>query len=173
MEPLSNYSEEFFNKYKEKPEELFEYGPEIQAVADKYINKIRQLLIGVADVEPIGSVAYKMPAADVEVAVYTTEDNFIKAVEILENKFGEPVQKQLDFVRFQIIEGKYEMNVHVYKGREAVVNKSLTKYMLDHPDLIDEYKKIKEKHSYSKREYQLQKYFFINKVIKEIPEDYI
>lgn len=169
MELVNKHSEDFFERYKEKPEELFEYGPKVQAVADKYLQKAQNLLSGIAEVTPIGSVAYKIPSADVEVAVYPSEGNFQKAIEILEKEFGAPVQKQEEFVRFQIEDGKYEVNIHVCYGREAEVSKKLTKFMLEHPDLIKEYKKLKEKYCYSKREYQRQKYHFITEIIKQIP----
>lgn len=42
--------------------------------------------------------------------------------------------------------------------------------MLIHPELILKYKKVKERYSYSKKQYMVQKNIFLTEVIKQIPQ---
>lgn len=169
---LLNKSPEFFEKYKEKPKKLFVYGPKIQALSDKYLEKVKKLVGEFGKVEPIGSVVYKIPAGDVEVAVYPKEGKFAEVVKILEREFGKPETERDDFVKFEIEVGEIEVSINVYQGYEALFCRNFTKYMLDHPKLIEEYQKIKQEFSYSKREYQKQKYKFYDRILPEIPDNY-
>lgn len=125
-----------------------------------------------AEVESIGSVAYKIPAGDVEVGVYPNEGKFTQVVEILKKEFGAPETEREDFVKFEIEVGEIEASINIYQGHEALFCRNFTKYMLNHPELIEEYKKIKQEFSCSKREYQKQKYKFYDKILPEIPDDY-
>ena len=167
-----NKPAEFFEKYNEKPKKLFEYGAKIQALQDKYLKIIIDLVGEFCDVFPIGSVVYKIPAGDVEIAVCPKDGQFTKVIEILRKEFGDPETEKPEFVKFQIETEEYEVSINVYQGYEAMFCKNFTKYMLDHKDLIKEYKAIKEKYCFSKREYQKQKYLFYDKIIIDIPEDY-
>ena len=57
------------------------------------------------------------------------------------------------------------------KGDEATVDKQLTKYLLTNPEILKRYEALKEKYSFSKREYQMQKDKFLRGVVSQIPDD--
>jgi hypothetical protein len=171
MKPLNKFSKEFFDKYKEKPVRLYEYNFEIQSLADKYVDLLKNILGQDVKVGIIGSVAYKIPATDIEIAIYGTNENIDSILKVLEDNFNKPVQSEKEFFRFEIKNEEYELDIHVYLGYESEVSEKLTRFMLNNPNLIDEYKAIKEKYSYSRREYQYQKNIFLNNVIENIPEN--
>lgn len=173
MKPLNKFPKEFFNKYSDKPVKLLPFNQDMQDLANKYIAQISKLLSGLDfEINTIGSVAYKISTSDVEIAVYVSNNIRENVLKILENNFGKPTQNEKEFARFEILNEKYEFDVHIYSGYEGEVSKKLTKFMLDNPRLIDEYKTNKEKYSFSRKEYQLNKNFFLNKIIENIPENY-
>ena len=55
---------------------------------------------------PIGSVVYKIPAGDVEIAVCPKDGQFTKVIEILRKEFGDPETEKPEFVKFQIVRYK-------------------------------------------------------------------
>lgn len=57
------------------------------------------------------------------------------------------------------------------KGYEAKLDKEITKYLIENKKLLKEYGDIKKKYCYSKKQYQIQKNKFFQKVIRMIPED--
>jgi hypothetical protein len=173
MKSLNKFPKEFFEKYDNKPVTLLPFEPSMQSLADRYISLTSKLLAG-TDVKicKIGSVAYKIPSSDVEIAIYTTTQKQENVTNILQEHFGKPVQRENEFSRFKIRGENYKMGIHIYSGYEREISEKLTKYMLDNSLLIGEYKNIKEKYSFSKKEYQYQKNIFLNDVIGSIPDDY-
>lgn len=173
MKPLNKFTREYFDKYNEKQVKLLPYNVDMTLLADKYISMLAELLKNNnVKFGQIGSVAYKIPALDVEIAVYTDNSNKDMVIETLKSKFGEPTQNEKEFTRFEIFGEKYEFDIHVYSGYEGEISEKLTRYMLDHPELTARYKKVKEQYAFSKREYKFRKHEFLNDVIKIIPENY-
>ncbi|MFA6533907.1 MAG: hypothetical protein WCT37_01905 [Patescibacteria group bacterium] len=173
MKPLNKFPKKFFDKYKEKPVKLQKYSPGMRVLADKYVSLLNQMLAGQnARVGVIGSVAYEIPTADVEVAVYTTKSNREAVINILESKFGQPLQREKEFARFEIPGEEWELDIHVYSGYEALVSEKLTKFMLANQRLIKEYENLKQQSSFSRREYQYQKDLFLNRITESIPENF-
>jgi len=173
MKPLNKFPKEFFDKYEEKPVKLIPYSDEMKSLADKYLQELRILLNGQeVELGTIGSVAYKIPASDVEIAIYATEKNWAEILDILKNKHGEPFNLDSEFARFKIREEIYKFSIHVYCGYEGEVVKKMTKFMISNPNLIEDYQNMKEKYCFSQKEYQYQKNVFLNKVIESIPDNY-
>ena len=173
MKPLNKFSSDFFDKYKDKPVNLKPYSQDMRELADKYLGEIRSLLQGgLYEAALIGSVAYRIPTADVEIAVYADKENWDEILNILEGRYGRPTNREAEFARFEIPGEEYEMDIHVYSGYEGEVSKKLTKFILENPDLIEKYYGLKEKFSFSRKEYQRQKNDFLNNVIQKIPDDY-
>ncbi len=171
MKPLNKFPKEFFDKYEEKPVKLIPYSDEMRVLADKYLQELETLLGGQeAELGLIGSVAYKIPASDVEIAVYATDKNWVEILDILKNKFGNPVNLDNEFARFKIRSEVYKFSIHVYCGYEGEVVKKMTGFMISNPGLIEDYKNLKEKYCYSQKEHQYQKNAFLEKVIEQIPE---
>lgn len=149
--------------------ELVPYSDEMKSLADKYLQELEILLNGQeVELGIIGSVAYKIPASDVEITVYATEKNWVEILDILKSKYGEPVNLDNEFARFKIRGEVYKFSIHVYCGYEGEVVKKMTEYMTDNPDLIKEYSELKGKYCFSQKEYQYQKNAFLEKVIERI-----
>ncbi|MEI6843293.1 MAG: hypothetical protein WCK48_02190 [bacterium] len=173
MKLLNKFSREFFDKYSDKPVKLLPYSSEMQSLADKYIKILSETFKGIdIKIQTIGSVAYKIPTSDVEIALYVKNNNRENVLKILEEEFGKPQQNEKEFVRFEIAGEEFEFDIHIYFGYEGEVSEKLTRFMLNNPRLIDEYKTIKEKFCFSRKEYQLNKNTFLNKVIEAIPDNY-
>jgi hypothetical protein len=171
MKSLNKFPKEFFDKYEEKPVRLIPYSDEMKFLAEKYLQELESLLSGQeVELGTIGSVAYKIPASDVEIAVYANDKNWDEILDILKNKFGDPVNLDNEFARFKIRAEIYKFSIHVYRGYEGEVTKKMTDFMVLNPNLIEEYKNLKEKYCFSQKEYQYQKNAFLEKVIEQIPE---
>ena len=171
MKSLNKFTKEFFDRYEEKPVKLNPYSDEMKYLADKYLQELKILLNSQeVELEIIGSVAYQISASDVEIAVYATEKKWVEILDILKNKYGNPVNLDNEFARFKIRGEIYKFSIHVYCGYEGEVSKKMTKFMISNPSLIEDYKNLKEKYCFSQKEYQYQKNAFLEKVIKQIPE---
>jgi hypothetical protein len=145
----------------------------MQVLADKYISLVREILSNERfEIETIGSVAYKIPVLDVEIAVYVRDTDWESILKTLESKFGPPRKSDKEFAVFQIDGEKYNFDIHLYTGYEGEVVKKLTQYMLSNQVLINEYKEVKEKYSFSLKEYKRQKNIFLDTIIKSIPDGY-
>jgi len=173
MKSLNKFPKEFFDRYEEKPVKLIPYSDDMKSLANKYLQELETILSGQeVELETIGSVAYKIPASDVEIAVYATDKNWTEILDILKNKYGNPVNLDNEFARFKIRTEIYKFSIHVYRGHEGEVVKKMTEYMINNPDLIKEYTDLKEKYCFSQKEYQYQKNTFLEKVIKQIPDNF-
>lgn len=173
MKPLNKFPKEFWDKYEEKPVKLIPYSDDMKSLADKYLQELETLLSGQEVVfEIIGSVAYKIPASDVEIAVYTTEENWVDILNILKNKYGNPINLDNEFARFKIRGEIYKFSIHIYCGYEGEVSKKMTEFMISNPSLIEDYKNLKEKYCFSQKEYQYQKNVFLEKVTEQIPNNF-
>lgn len=95
MKPLKKFNQDYFQKYDDAPVKLIPYPEKLTKLADKYIDLVRQTLQGISvETKIIGSVAYQIPTADVEIAVYTKKESWKKVLILLENRFGKPVYSQ-------------------------------------------------------------------------------
>lgn len=170
MKSLNKFPKEFFDKYEEKAVKLIPYSDEMKILADKYLQELGTLLSGQeAELGLIGSVVYKIPASDVEIAIYTNNYSWAEVLNILKNKYGDPVNLDNEFARFKIRSEVYKFSIHVYRGYEGEVTKKMTDFMISNPGLIEDYKNLKEKYCFSQKEYQYQKNAFLEKVIEQIP----
>lgn len=170
MKPLNKFPRHFFDKYTEKPVSLLPYSSRMEVLANKYIGVIKQLLNKYdVEIRTIGSVAYKIPTTDVEIAIYVKGNDWDGVNNSLRREFGIPIQIEKEFSRYSIPGEEYEFDIHVYTGYEGIVSKKLTEFMLNNPKLINDYQRIKSQYSFSKREYQYQKSKFLSEVIKKIP----
>lgn len=173
MRPLNKFPKEFWDRYEEKPMKLIPYSDDMKFLADKYLQELKTLLNDQeVEFEIIGSVAYKIPASDVEVAVCAIENNWTEILDILKNKYGNPFNLDNEFARFKIRGEIYKFSIHVYCGYEGEVSKKMTKFMISSPNLIEDYKNLKEKYCFSQKEYQYQKNAFLEKITEQIPDNF-
>ena len=163
----------FFNKYSDKPVKLMPYNPEMTALANKYIGLVHKTLKELdVQIKIIGSVAYKIPTTDVEIAVYVQKKDWNKVSKLLEKEFNKPAYLKEEFALFPIHGEKYDFDIHVYTGYEGIVSKKLRKYMLNNRDMIKKYSDLKSRFSRSEREYQKNKNKFLIEIKEKIPPKY-
>jgi hypothetical protein len=118
-----------------------------------------------------GSTAFEIAGkGDIEFGVFPGEDDWGKTLGKLEDVYGEPGNRQENYVRFNDFFGDYEIEVIVLRGYHATVDRRLADYLLGQPELLQEYVRLKERYSYSRREYQRQKDRFFQRVVAAIPD---
>lgn len=170
---LPKFEKEYFQKFSTKPVTIKPYDPKSKVAAEKYISKLTKLLEGF-DVEIIhrGSTAFKISGkGDVELGVYPTKDSWFQVLKKLINHYKSVGCLEKNYTRFNDELAGFEIEVIMMMGREATIDKKLTKYLLAHPEILKEYEVLKEKHSFSKRKYQIQKDKFLRGVVSQIPDD--
>lgn len=120
----------------------------------------------------IGSTALKISGkGDIDFGVYTSENNWDNVLKVLINYFKKAESlNNKGFARFNTSYKKHDIKVVLRKGKSALRDKRLLKYLKLHPKLLNEYEKIKNKYSFSAREYAIQKNKFLRKTILKIPE---
>jgi GrpB-like predicted nucleotidyltransferase (UPF0157 family) len=170
----TNFTEEYFLKYRETPVKLKPYSSKQEKIAKIYLKRIGDLLNNF-DIKLMtrGSTAFKiLGKGEVEVGVYPKDSDWLEVVKVLSKEFGEPETVEENYIRFNEIykESEKEVEIILLKGREAEVDIKLHKYLIENPNLLEEYEEVKKKYCFSKREYQRQKNIFLNKVIGEIPD---
>lgn len=172
MKGLNKFPDEYFLKYKAKPVKLKPYNPKQGKIAQICLNKIKEVLEGCNfKLKARGSTLFKiLGKGEVEVGVYPKDGDWNSVIEKFKAKFGEPENVENDYVRFNDVYGKTEIEIILLKGREAYVDIKLHDYMVNHPDLLKEYEEVKKKYCFSKIEYQRQKHYFLSRVIEKIPE---
>lgn len=175
MKLLNKFSKEYFLKYRETPVKLKDYNPRQKQIADYYVDKLEKILNGVkVKIVIRGSTLFKIYGkGEVEIGVYTDEENWNVVLDKLRAEFNSPEVVEINYARFnsQYSEEEKEVEIIVLKNYEAEVDIKLHEYLLTKPKLLQEYVKIKKKSCHSKREYQIQKDNFLNRVIAQIPED--
>ncbi len=175
MKILNKFGDDYFLKYRETPVKLKEYDPRQQLIADKYTKRLNRLLKDVsAKISVRGSTLFKIYSkGEVEIGIYTNEENWKIVSKILTSEFGQPEVVESNYLRFNSLYTEHDREVEliVLKGYEALVDIKLHEYLLNHPDLLVEYVAVKKKSCFSKREYQIQKDKFLNKVIEMITEE--
>jgi hypothetical protein len=173
MKSTINLPPEYFLRYKEKPVKIKKYSVAQGRIGEMYSEKISNILIDYkAQVMVRGSTAYKISGkGDVEIGVYPGIGEWGRVIDKLKEHFGEPENVEKNYIRFNFLHKKSELEIIVMKGREAYTDIILHKYLMTHPKLLKKYEKVKTKYSYSKREYNFRKNEFLREVEKRIPED--
>jgi len=170
---LPKFKKEYFQKFSTKPVNIKPYDPKSKVVAGKYIGKLTKHLEGF-DIEIIhrGSTAFKISGkGDVELGIYPTEESWYQVLEKLINHYQGVGCLEKNYARFNDELDEFEIEVIIMKGHEATVDKRLTKYLLVNPEILKEYEVLKEKYSFSRREYQIQKDKFLRGVVSQIADD--
>jgi len=173
MKSAVSFPPEYFLRYKQKPVKIKTFTKRQERVGQLSLKKINKLLKEF-DVKVIvrGSTAFKVSGkGDVEIGVYPRAGDWKKIITTLTHFFGRPESKEKNYVRFNFLSKKTEVEIIVLKGREGYVDLKLHEYLLSHPTLLKEYESVKIKYAYSKREYNFRKNEFLRMVEKMIPED--
>ena len=160
----------YFDKYSDKPVKIIPFNPRAKIVADKYINKLR-LTLNKFNVEILlkGSTAYGIAGkGEIEIGVYPSEKEWEKVIATLKIHFGRIDNLEENYARFNDKFDDFEIEVILLKGYDAAVDKKLTEYLINSPEVLKEYEKLKRRYSYSKREYMIQKNSFLEKIVNKL-----
>jgi len=170
---LPKFKKEYFQKFSTRPVTIKPYDPKSQPVAKKYIRKLTKLLNGLgAEITHRGSTAFKISGkGDIELGIYPIRKSWYQVLERLINHYKGVGCLEKNYARFNDRFEGFEIEVIVLRGREATVDKKLTKYLLSHPEILKRYEELKKKYSFSHREYQIQKDKFLRKLVRQIPAD--
>lgn len=170
MKPLPKVPEEYFLKFRETPVRLKPFSEKQTAIGNTYIKKVRKILKDVeVELAIRGSTAFKiMGKGEVEIGIYPKEENWGKVISLLSESFGPPENLETNYARFNGTHRNKEVEIIVFKGYEAEVDKAQHKYLLSNLELLGEYIKIKKKYAFSKREYQRQKRKFLDRIVEQI-----
>lgn len=173
MKQLPSFSEAYFNKFSTKPVVLKSYDPQSPIIAHEYITQLKKLLQQFPKVEIVhrGSTLFGiLGKGDIEMGLYIPEDQWFDVLILLINYYKEIGNLEKDYARFNDEYKGYEIEVILFTGYNALVDKRVTEYMKNNTDLLKKYEYVKRKYAYSKREYQIQKDKFFRKVIEDIPD---
>ena len=175
MRPLEKFDDKYFKKYKTKLVKIKPYNPKQKQIANKEIEKLRKLLDDKrVNIIIRGSTAFEiLGKGDVEVGVYPKANSWDTTPMKLRGVCGEPDNLEKDYARFNLEHQGCEIEIIVLKGYEAKLDRALTQYLQQNPDLLEEYVGLKKKYKYSKREYQIQKNNFFIKVSRLIPNNFL
>jgi GrpB-like predicted nucleotidyltransferase (UPF0157 family) len=163
----------YFEKFNTDPVAIVPFDPRSAIIAAEYIDKLKEVLSGLdVAITHRGSTVFRIAGkGDVELGVFPEEGLWETVLEKLETLCGSPGNTEQDYVRFNDVLDGFEIEIIVLNGRQAIVDRRLTEYLLDHPALLMEYEQVKRKHAYSKRQYQKAKDKFLRAVIEMIPEE--
>jgi hypothetical protein len=162
----------YFKKIQEKPVKIKPYNKKFEYIVRDYLKKLNNVLKPTgARAVPIGATALKISGkGDIDFGVYISEKIWDKVLKVLINYFkGISTLNSKGFAKFVAHYKGYEVEVVVRMGESAIRDKKLLEYFKKHPELTREYEQMKNKYSFSAREYAIQKNKFLRKVISMIP----
>jgi hypothetical protein len=170
MRGLPQIPKEYFDKFKDKKVNITSWDPKSKNVALRYVSKLKHILKDVnAEIIHKGSTAYQIAGkGEIEIGVYPNEADWEETMKLLEENIGEVNNLENNYARFNDNYEGFEIEVILMKGYDAVVDKKLTEFLMNSKQLLEEYKKLKYKYSYSKKDYMIAKDKFFRKVISKI-----
>lgn len=170
MRGFTKLPKDYSDKYTDKPVRIIPFNPKSKQVANEYIKKIRSLLLKYkVNFLLRGSTAYEIAGkGEIEIGVYPKEKEWKEVLGTLKSHFGTIDNLEENYARFNNKLGGFEIEVILLKGHDAVIDKKLTEYLKNSPELLQEYEKIKRKYSYSKREYMIHKNDFLEGIVKKL-----
>lgn len=167
---MRGMSDDYFDKFSDKPVKIVRFNPKSRIVAGKYIKKIRSLLKNF-EIEILhrGSTAFGIVGkGEIEVGVYLLEKDWEEVVETLKTHFGKVDNLEDNYARFNDFFDGFEIEIILLKGSDAVVDKKLNEYLKNSPEILKVYENLKNKYSYSKKEYMIQKNKFLEEIVKNL-----
>jgi len=153
---------------------LHPFDPRTTRIAERYLNLLSSILCDHrVELQHRGSTAFHIAGKrDIEIGIFPSEDEWENVIGKLSQHFGPPNHSEEDFIRFNNDEsGGYDIEIILLKGYLAKIDRCLTAYLLESPDLLKKYEEVKRKYAHSKREYMKAKEAFFRSVIQMIPEE--
>ena len=172
MEPLEP---DDYSRYSTKPVPFDPWDPRTKVVAANMLAYLEQILSGLeVELLHMGSTALEIAGKnEIEVYVYPAQDLWDAVTQTLTGAYGEPGYRDTDFIRYDTTLDGYDIELIQMRGYIGTVNKAVYRYLAAHPELCDEYVAIKRQYRYSKRDYMIHKEQFFQKLVRQIPDDYV
>lgn len=170
MRGFTKLPKSYFDKYSDKPVKITPFNPRAKIVAHKYIKKIESLLENFK-VETLlrGSTAFGIAGkGEIEIGVYPKQEEWGEVIKTLKNHFGKVDNLEENYARFNDNFDGFETEVILLKGHDAIIDKKLTEYLINSPEVLKEYEKLKQKYAFSKREYMIQKNNFLEGIVNKL-----
>lgn len=163
---------EYYLRYDETPVKQLPHDPLTKKIAGQTILSLKKLIGQNTEVLHMGSSALEIAGKnDIEIYIYSKDWEGDK--KILARKYGWPGYSEDEFIRFNDTVGNFELEIIMVRGYVGDLIKSVHKYFLGHPEARRSYEKIKQKYSHSKREYQRHKDKFFEKIVENLPKDFL
>jgi len=155
MQALPEYPPSYFLKFSEKPVDLIPYDPSSVTFAQQLVTELDETMSGLrADVVHSGSTRLGIIGkGEVELVIYTEDSSWSDVLNRLTSRYGKPGRADDTYARFNGVDSNREFEVIALSGYRARVDKALTQHLLDNPDKLREYERIKRQYAYSYREY--------------------
>lgn len=173
MKPLTKFSDEYFDKYSDTPVKVKPFDPKKKELGLRLLAELKCLLASFPATEEYltGSTALEIAGkGDLEFGIFPSEKDWDGVRAVLTDRFGPEANIEEEFIRVIWKYEKEEIDVSMLRGHEGAVILATTQYLLEHPELRQEYEQIKYQYAYSKKEYQREKNRFFQKVAEIIPE---
>lgn len=172
MKGLDKLPDSYFDRFANKKVNIKPFDPETRKKADKYIVNLRNLFEDDTEVILRGSTLFEIAGkGEIEYGIYPDNNKWQKVLDVLTTRYGEPQNTDENYARFNDMAEEIEIEIIVMKGMGAEIDKKLTKYLLDHPELLKEYEQIKYDNCESKKDYMIAKDKFFRRVVEMIPEE--
>lgn len=174
MRGLNKFDDGYFQKYRTTPVHIKPFSPKQTKIAEIIIDKLKEQLKDF-DIKYLirGSTAFKIAGkGEVEVGVYPQPNDWQKVLKKLTEFYGPMENQEESYARVNSQIEDTEIEIIILKEHEADVDISLHRYLIDHPQLLQDYEDLKKDNCYSKRQYMIAKNKFLTEVVESVPDNY-
>jgi len=171
MELPSPLPKSYFKKFSEQPVKIKPYDKKYEKIVKDALRDLNKELTKIkVKAMPIGATALKISGkGDLDFGVYISEEKWDDTLKVLINYFKSiKTLNSKGFAKFSKFYGGCELEVVVRRGKSASRDKKLISYLKSHPKTLKEYEDLKNKFSFSEREYAIQKNNFLRSIIAKI-----
>jgi len=170
MKGLPDLPKEYFDKFSTVPVTIEPFDPRSRKIAGNCLEQLKALLAGLnVELSHRGSTRFEIAGkGDIELGVYPSDEDWSRTLKRLESCYGKAGNIEENYVRFNSTLDGYEIEIIVKRGYEVEVDRKLTAYLLEHPELLEEYEELKRRYAFSRREDQIQKGRFFRRVVAAI-----
>jgi GrpB-like predicted nucleotidyltransferase (UPF0157 family) len=170
MKGLPDRPKEYFDKFSTNPVPIKPFDPRSREIAENCLEQLKTLLAGLkVELLHRGSTRFGIAGkGDVELGVYPSNEDWSRVLMRLESRYGQAGNVEENYVRFNSMLAGCDVEIIVLMGYRAEVDQKLTGYLLQHPELLKEYERLKSRCAFSRREYQIQKDRFFRRIIVDL-----
>jgi len=174
MRGLNKFNDNYFLKYRTTPVTIRPFSSKQTRIAHKLINQLKDQLKDFKIKYLVrGSTAFKIAGkGEVEVGIYPRPDDWQAVLQRLVDIYDPLENQEEHYARVNSTIENVEVEIIILKEHEADIDINLHRYLLSHPELLQEYEQIKRDNCFSKRQYMIAKNKFLSDVIDLIPDNF-